>query len=139
MQPTAIFWPMIAHVVLVIIVYGVLGLRRREAVSRGEIKPAQFRERGVEPATSATVSANLMNQFELPVLFHVVCLALFVTAGVSFISVVLAWLLALSRYAHAWLQIDGTNVRNRSRMFTAGFIVLVLLWGYFAAHLLGVI
>ena len=139
MQPTAIFWPMIAHFVLVVIVYGVLGLRRRDAIRRGEIKPAQFRERGIEPPSSATVSANVMNQFELPVLFYVVCLALFVTAGVSFVSVLLAWLFVVLRYLHAWLQIGGENVRNRSGMFAVGFVVLVVLWGYFAAHLLSVI
>ena len=109
MMPTAIFWPMIAHVALVGIVYGVLGLRRRRAVRSGEAKISAFRTRGgAEPATSATASANLMNQFEVPVLLHVVCLALFVTNGVSYLTVALAWLFVALRYVHAWLHL-GTN------------------------------
>ena len=89
MSPTAIFWPMIAHVALVGIVYGVLGIRRGRALRSGEAKISAFRTRGgAEPASSATASASLMNQFEVPVLLHVVCLALFVTSGVSYLSVV---------------------------------------------------
>jgi hypothetical protein len=113
MQPTAIFWPMIAHFVLVVIVYCMLGLRRREAVRKGEAKVSQFRMRGDEPPTSATASANIMNQFELPMLFHVVCLALFVTAGVSFLSVTLAWVFVALRYVHAWLHLAGRLARHR--------------------------
>jgi hypothetical protein len=135
MQPTAIFWPMIAHFVLVVIVYCVLGLRRREAVRKGEATPSKFRLRDGEPPTSATASANVLNQFELPVLFHVVCLALFVTAGVSFITVVLAWLFVALRYVHAWLHLAG-RLGMRSLMFAIGFVVLMLMWLYFALHLL---
>lgn len=140
MSPTAIFWPMIAHVALVGIVYGVLGVRRRRAVRSGEAKISAFRTRGgAEPASSATASANLMNQFEVPVLLHVVCLALFVTAGVSYIAVVLAWLFIALRYAHAWLHLGANYVRHRSGAFAAGVVVLGNLWIYFALHLLGIV
>lgn len=140
MSPTAIFWPMIAHVALVGIVYGVLGVRRRKAVRSGEAKISAFRTRGgAEPASSATASANLMNQFEVPVLLHVVCLALFVTAGVSYIAVVLAWLFIALRYAHAWLHLGANDVRHRSGAFAAGVVVLGILWIYFALHLLGIV
>ena len=32
LTPTTVFWPMLAHVLLVYIVYAVLGIRRRDAV-----------------------------------------------------------------------------------------------------------
>ena len=85
--------------------------------------------------TSATAAANVMNQFELPVLFHVVCLALFVTAGVSFLSVTLAWLFVVLRYVHAWLHLAG-RLGLRSLTFAIGFVVLALMWLYLALHLL---
>ena len=139
MNPIAIFWPMIAHVALVFIVYGMLGLRRRGAVVSGEARVSQFRARGDEPESSASVSGNLMNQFELPVLLHIVCLALFVTNGVSYVAVVLAWLFVALRYVHAGFALFGKRVRYRSRSFVAGAVVLAVLWIYFALHLAGVV
>lgn len=53
---------------------------------------SQFKLNGQEPEISAAVSNNLKNQFELPVLFHVACLAFFVTGTVSGVVVALAWL-----------------------------------------------
>jgi hypothetical protein len=137
MQPTAIFWPMIAHVALVYVVYLVLGRRRQLSVRGGEAKAAHFRQRGPEPATSATASANQMNQFELPILFHLVCLVLFLTAGISWATLTLAWIFVLSRYAHSWFHLTGNRVRLRFLAFAVGFVTLAILWIIFALHLLG--
>ncbi|RVA86406.1 hypothetical protein EN925_24555, partial [Mesorhizobium sp. M7A.F.Ca.US.006.04.2.1] len=71
MNQTTIFWPVLAHVLLIYIVYCILGRRRYGAIRSGEAKPAQFKVRSTEPASSVTVAANLTNQFELPVLFYV--------------------------------------------------------------------
>lgn len=139
MNPTAIFWPMIAHAMLVGIVYGFLGARRAAAVRTGEARISQFKDRSTEPARSASVSANLMNQFELPVLFHVVCIALFVTAGVSYLTVLLAWLFIVLRYVHAGIALFGNDVRLRSPAFAAGAVVLAILWIYLALNLLAVV
>jgi len=139
MSPTAILWPMIGHAVLVGIVYGVLRVRRYGAVRSGEAKVSQFRERGSEPSSSAAVSGNLMNQFELPMLLHAVCLALYVTNGVSYISVTLAWLFIVLRYVHAAVALTGNRIRYRSPAFAAGAVVMGLLWLYFALHLAGAV
>jgi hypothetical protein len=138
MSPTAIFWPMVAHVALICAIYVLLAARRRNAVNSGAARSSQFKTRTNEPAESASVSANLMNQFELPVLFYVVCLALFATNGVSHVAVVLAWLFVLARYLHAFIHVTSNNLRYRSPAFATGFLVLVALWSWFALHLLGV-
>ena len=59
MNQTTIFWPVLAHVALVYIVYGVLGRRRYDAVKSGEAKVGQYKARSTEPASSVTVAANL--------------------------------------------------------------------------------
>ena len=135
MLPTAIFWPMIAHALLVGIVYAVLGVRRQKALRSGEAKPSTFRSRGVEPAVSATASANLENQFELPMLFHAVCLGFFVTNGVSYLVVVLAWIFIALRYVHAFLHLGPNRVQYRSGAFALGFLVLAVMWVSFAIHI----
>ncbi|HEY4193874.1 MAG TPA: MAPEG family protein [Mesorhizobium sp.] len=139
MNPTAIFWPMVTHVALVCAIYVLLGYRRRQVLVSDTARPSVFKTRASEPEASASVAANLMNQFELPMLFHVVCLALFVTNGVSFIAVTLAWIFVLLRYVHALIHVTSNDLRYRSPAFAAGFIVLVILWIWFALHLTGAV
>lgn len=139
MNQTAIFWPMLAHVLLVYIVYLVMLRRRYGAVKSGEAKVGQYRVRSTEPASSVTVANNLINQFELPVLFHVLCLALFVTNGVNYLTLALMWLFILTRYAHALVHLTSNNLMHRSRAFFVGAGILFIAWTWFALHLLGAV
>lgn len=139
MNQTAIFWPMLAQVLLVYIVYVVLGIRRREAVVSGEARVSQFKTRSAEPESSVTVANNIINQFELPVLFYAACLSLYVTEGASYVSVGLAWLFVATRCAHAWFHLTANRVTMRSRAFILGWLVLGLLWIWFALHLAGAV
>ena len=139
MNQTTIFWPMLAHVLLIYIVYGVLGRRRYFAVKSGEAKVGQYKMRSTEPASSATVAANLVNQFELPVLFYVLCLTLHVTNGVNYLTVALMWVFVASRYIHALIHLTSNDLRSRSRSFFVGAVVLLAAWIWLALHLLGVL
>jgi len=138
MNQTAIFWPVLAHVLLIYIVYGVLGRRRYGAVKSGEAKVGQYKVRSTEPASSATVAANLSNQFELPVLFYVLCLTLHVTNGVNYLTLALMWIFVASRCFHAWVHLTSNNLLLRSRSFSFGAVIILLGWIWFALHLLGV-
>lgn len=135
MNQTAIFWPMIAHAVLVFIVYGLMFMRRKAAVVAGSVKISQFRENQNEPAESLFVRNNLANQFELPVLFHAVCLALYVTAGAGTLAIVLAWIFAVSRYLHTFIHITSNRIRYRQPAFSLGFLMVVALWVLLAVHI----
>jgi hypothetical protein len=128
MNQTVILWPVIAQVVLVYAVYIVLGIRRAEAVKSGAAKVGQFKTRTTEPDVSATAANNVLNQFELPVLFYVGCLALLLTSGVSYLTLTLAWLFVLTRYCHAWVHLTSNYLRHRSMLFFAGAALVALLW-----------
>lgn len=132
---TTIFWPIIAHVVLVIALYALLGMRRGAAIKAGRAKVSQFRENLNEPQDSLFVRNSLANQFELPVLFYAVCLSLHVTGGDGLLAVILAWLFTLSRYAHAFIHVTTNRIRHRQPAFLAGFVTLICLWGLLAVHL----
>ncbi len=139
MNQAAIFWPMLAQVLLVYIVYAVLSARRRHAVRSGEARVNQFKTRTAEPESSVTAANNIINQFELPVLLYTVCLSLYVTSGVSYVALVLAWLFVITRYAHAWFHLTSNRVKFRSRAFILGALLLALLWIWFALHLAGAV
>ena len=139
MNQTAIFWPMLAHVLLVFIVYVVLAIRRGAAVETGEAKVSQFKGRLDEPSSSVTAANNIMNQFELPVLFHTCCICLYVTQGSNYLTLILAWAFALLRYAHAYVHLTSNNIRWRNMTFRVGVLVLVILWIWFALHIAGLV
>src|SRR5690606_37533426 len=127
MQQTAIFWPMIAHVVLVMCLYALLGLRRKQAVEQGAAKISQFRENREEPPQSLFVRNSLTNQTELPPLFHIACLALYETGGVGTFVLLVAWLFAISRYVHAFIHVTSNRIRYRPPAFRGGFGADVVL------------
>ncbi|MER8546558.1 MAPEG family protein [Mesorhizobium sp. M1182] len=137
MNQTAIFWPMLAQVLLVYIVYVVMGRRRHGAFRSGEAKAGQFKTRSTEPGSSVT--DNLSNQFELPVLFYVLCLTLHVTNGVNYLTLALMWIFVVSRYLHASVHLTSNQLILRSRAFYLGAVVLALGWIWLALHLLGLV
>jgi hypothetical protein len=136
MNQTAIFWPLIAQIVLVYLVYALLGLRRRNALRSGRATSDQFRENRNEPQESIFASNNLRNQFELPILFYVVVLCIYVTHGNTILTLALAWLFVLLRYLHALVHVTSNAMRLRSPLFAAGYLVLGLLWLSFALQIL---
>ncbi|AYG65281.1 MULTISPECIES: MAPEG family protein [unclassified Rhizobium] len=124
------FWPMVAHAVLVFVLYALLGWRRRVLVKAGRIQPSQFRENHAanEPAESLVVRNSLANQFELPLLFHACCIILYTTQADNLPAVILAWIFVATRYAHAFVQVTSNDLRYRSPLFTLGFVALVGMW-----------
>lgn len=136
MKQTAIFWPMIGHVLLVFLIYGLLSLRRKAAVMSGNAKISQFRENQNEPAQSLFVRNALGNQFELPVLFHIACLSLYVTQGVGTLSLAVAWVFVVSRYAHTAIHVTSNRIRYRQPAFIAGFVMVFVLWILLALQLI---
>jgi hypothetical protein len=134
---TAIFWPLIAQVALVHLIYVLMLKRRYGAVRAGTAKVSDFWIPAIEPEPSATVARNLINQFELPVLFFLVCVLFYITAGVNHAVVAIAWLFVLSRFAHAYVHVTSNRLRVRQRLFVAGFVLNVVLWVLFAFHISG--
>jgi hypothetical protein len=134
---TAIFWPMIAHAALVFAIYVLLGLRRRQAVAGGNAKVSQFRENRDEPSESLFVRNALENQFELPVLFYAVCLALQASGAVDALTLSLAWLFVVSRYVHSFIHVTSNRIRHRQPAFVVGFLAVIALWVLLAVNLLG--
>jgi hypothetical protein len=97
-----------------------------------------LREPNWRPGT-LQVAYSYGNQFELPVLFYVLCLTLHVTNGVNYLTLALMWIFVASRFFHAWVHLTSNNLRLRSRSFFLGAILLALAWIWLALHLLGVV
>lgn len=128
MSNTAIFWPLIVQTALIYAIYVVASGRRKSAVLSGKARASQFRIPTDEPEASATAIRNLINQFELPFLFYVVCVILYMVNGVNYPVLVLAWVFVGSRIAHSWVHITTNALRKRRPLFIVGFGVNAILW-----------
>ena len=130
------FWPMIAHVALVYLLYMLLGIRRAKLVREGRLDKSEFRENRGEPAESLVVKNALANQFELPVLFYACCILLYITEADNLAAVGLAWLFVVLRYAHAFVHVTSNDLRYRSPLFAGSYVVLAGMWAWLAAWML---
>ncbi|PSH70761.1 hypothetical protein CU102_01545 [Phyllobacterium brassicacearum] len=135
MSQTAIFWPMIALTFLICCVYAVLFLRRQQALAIGQATPHDFKLPLKEPEASVTAIRNLMNLYELPTLFYVVCLSLYAVNGATLLAVILAWLFVAARAVHTIVHITSNRLRLRQPLFLVGFILNGALWVLLALHL----
>ena len=134
MHGNLIFWPVLVMVLLTLLIYVRLIKVKIREIKAGRVDMAR---RGLhEDAWGEAVlqiNNNIRNQFELPVLFYVVCGVLWALEGVGILALVAAWLFVVSRVAHAWVHLTSNYIPNRRRFFTVGwwilaFMVLLAMW-----------
>jgi hypothetical protein len=131
----AMLWPMVAHAALVFGLYFLLSSKRVSAVREGRVRAEQFKENREEPLESLLIHNNLKNQFELPVLFHVVCIVLYMTTADNVVTVGLAWVFVLSRYVHSYVHLTSNRLRHRRPVWIFGYFILMALWVWLAVWL----
>lgn len=136
MSNTAIFWPLIVQTGLIYAIYLIASGRRQRAVRAGKVRAAEFKVPMIEPEPSATAIRNLINQFELPFLFYVVCVVLYMVNGVNYPVLFLAWVFVASRICHSYVHITSNDVRKRRPLFILGYVVNAMLWLWLAWVLL---
>jgi hypothetical protein len=113
---------MAAHVALAALLYAALTVARAPKVwgvgRRGD---------GSNPfaVIEPRISANLSNQFEWPLFFHLACLLL---PDPSTAALALAWMFVGGRVLHSAVQVFTANVRLRGLVFMLNFLAVLGLW-----------
>ena len=100
--------PMFMHIFLCALLYVFLTLARAPSVwGVGKNKDGSNPFADIQPK----VSANLSNQFEWPLFFHVVC-ALLISLGepISNSQVFLAWVFFIGRVLHSLVPVSYTHL-----------------------------
>jgi hypothetical protein len=105
MAQRAIFGPFFATMLLTLIVWVYMYIRRIAFIRGNRISPVDMAIPGelarISPAAVSNPSDNLKNLFELPVLFYAVALYLFVTGQVDATYLWAGWVFALFRALHS--------------------------------------
>ena len=104
MEQTAIFAPFFSMMLLTLVVWLYMYVRRivflnAQDIEPNELTPLKLAE--ISPPAVANPSDNLKNLFEMPVLFYALALYLFVTAQVDGVYVLAAWVFVAFRALHS--------------------------------------
>ena len=129
MRSHLIYWPALAQLLIPILVLMLNGKRKSDDVTSGEFdreKAAMDNEAWSSPVV--LTSKNLANQFQLPVIFYVLCLILASIDGVAAVPLTVAWVFVVTRYIHAYVHVSTNYVPARMRAFLVGALSLIVLF-----------
>jgi len=130
MNQALILWPLVAQVILVVLLFIRLGQVKDRARAAGAIDPTVTAlDNDAWPDDVRQVANNIRNQFQIPVLFFVLVLALFAHGSVDIFALVLAWAFVGSRVAHSYIHIGSNYVPHRTRFFKLSLLFVAGLLG----------
>ena len=135
MAQKLILFPMLALIGLTFLVWLRMYQLRIHYLRSNRINPERYRLRkGFEgvPAPVMAASDNLMNLFEIPVLFYAAVLTLYVTRTADPIFVIMAWTFVGFRFIHSGIHVTYNRVVHRFAAYFVGTLVLWCLWARLA-------
>ena len=138
MEPALIFQPLLALVGLTFLVLLRIPFVRIRAAQERRVVVEDFRlgESPGVPPDVALPNRNYMNLLELPLLFYVLGVSLFVTRHVDALQLALAWSYVALRVGHSLVHLTYNNVLHRLALFALSNFVLAAMWLYFATAIL---
>ena len=128
-SPAGLYLAMLAQVLLTMVVYVALARAKGRALRAGQVDRARARlHDDAWPDDVIQINNNIDNQFQVPVLFYVVCFILAATNTTGLLVLALAWLFVATRVAHAWIHTHSNYVPIRRNVFMAGCVIVTALW-----------
>lgn len=128
MNSYLIAFPVLVQIVLTLSLYVLLTIRKSRAAKLGNVNESR---RGLFddawPVDVIAVNNCIRNQFEIPVLFYVLSIFLFLLNAVGLLALVVAWLFVLSRVAHAYVHTGSNYVPIRRRIFMFGAVLIFIM------------
>jgi hypothetical protein len=139
MRNLAILYPVFALAAWTLVVLTLVPVARIRSALRREVVPDDFKfgESAAVPARVSVPNRNYMNLLELPMLFYVGCVLLYVTSGASDVAVAIAWVFVALRVLHSAIHLTYNHVLHRLAAFAASNFALVALWLIAFAHVSG--
>ena len=138
MNNDLIFLPVLAHVVLIFMLYIYLGIVKSKAVKEGTIdrkKAALDPKAWPEPVVK--VINNLGNQFESPIIFYIISIIYYLTNNVDSLLISVMSLYVLTRYMHTYIHVTSNFVPYRFKLFLVGVLILLALTVWLILKLMG--
>jgi len=130
MDPMTIFLPVSAMAMLTFMVLLLIPYKRVKARLANQVSNEDFSygESQRVPGSVALPNRNMMNLLEIPVLFYVLCIILFITGNVTPFFVNSAWIYFALRLGHSIVHLSYNHVLHRLAFFASSNLVLLIMW-----------
>ena len=137
MNSNLIFWPVLTQIALTLVGFMILGIRKAKAIRTKNVdRQKAALDNDAWPDYVLQVSNNIRNQFQIPVLFYVLCFISHSLGVISYALLSLAWAFVVSRVVHAYVHMTSNYVPARFGVFTIGFVILLLMFMLAAGSLI---
>ena len=131
MPQTAIFSPSFATMLLTIVVWVYMYIRRIRFITGAKLAPKEMAIPGrlaqLSPPSVSNPADNFKNLFEIPVLFYAISLYLFVTNQVDSLYVNVAWIFFGFRVLHSIVHCTFNLVLLRFYLYLFSTIAVFLI------------
>ena len=128
MDPKQIFLPVLVQILITIAGFMLLGARKAKALKAGSVDISKTAlNNDAWPDYVLMVSNNIRNQFQVPVLFYVLCFVFYSINAVTSTVIYLAWAFVITRIIHAYIHMSSNYVPARFRVFTLGFVIMTIM------------
>lgn len=128
MNRDLIFGPVLVQVALALFVYVALIKAKIRALRAGKVDKARLAlHDDAWPDDVKQINNNIRNQFELPVLFYVLCSMLWALHAVHWLALIAATVFVVSRIVHVYIHIGSNYVPARRQAFTIGWYALAAM------------
>ncbi|KZY59871.1 hypothetical protein A3742_11155 [Oleiphilus sp. HI0071] len=130
MQEISILYPSIAMFFLTGCLILSLGLSRFVAIKTNKVSIKYYTKytEGEQPDRLHILGRHVQNHFEVPPLFHIGVLLIFVTQTVTEVNLAAAWLFVAFRVVHTIIHLSSNNVSQRFFCFGLSLASLATLW-----------
>ena len=131
MDKNLLLYPVFALVTLIVAVWVRLYVTRVREVRTKRIPVQELANRSRASQLLQNVSGpsdNLINLFELPVLFYAGTILLYVTGHSDGIYLALAWAFVLLRAVHSFIHCTYNRVIHRLSIYLLSSVVLWTMW-----------
>ncbi|MCH9027337.1 MAG: MAPEG family protein [Proteobacteria bacterium] len=131
MDQQQIFEPVVALVFLTLLVWAFMYYKRLGFIRKQKLDPEALKSKAEGEKVLAPVagpSDNLKNLFEMPVLFYLLCVVLFLLGRVDGMFLTLAWTYVGLRTMHSLIQSTYNRIVHRFSVYTVSMFVLIWMW-----------
>lgn len=127
MDATEIFKPLVIQAGLMVFLTYWLAWARIGSIARGKVKQADVAKHGWQ-GWIKNAGDNYSNQYEMPILFFVVGILLYLSQSVTPLVLGLAWFFVATRIFHALIHISKNIIPLRALVFFIGGITLTAMY-----------
>lgn len=133
----AILYPVLAQIILTFaLLVGMAWARQKAIRAPGFTFSHIALDNSRWPEDARKYANAYSNQFELPVVFYVLCLIALMTAKADFLMVLLAWAFVVTRVVHALVHTGDNIVPRRGGAFALGALILMIMTAILLLRLL---